>query len=495
MAAAVVAVLAIAGCGSSGSVFGGHASASSPTPQIAVQARPVSRPTPAGFVGLSMEYRGFAAYAGPNPLAVDPVFEQLIRDIAPDQSPVLRIGGDGTDWSWWPVPGVKQPLGIKYSITPAYLGTVRAFAKALNARVIMGINLEADSERIAATEAAAIVGHVGLSAIEALEIGNEPELYSRFGWYRSAAGLEVPGRPPGYDEADYQRDFTAFAAGIPGAPLAGPSSGAVGWLTNLGEFLGAEPRVRLATIHAYPLKHCTPSEVVTAAQLLSDQSSDGLAALVSPYLVVATRHGIPLRVDEMNGISCGGYKGVSNTFASALWLLDTLFAMDKLGVSGVNVHTVPGSTNEILGPGKVDGHWQIVVHPEYYGAVMFAQAAPPGSRILALSAAAPAGVKVWATSSPDGHIRVVVIDKRLAGGASVSLQIPGASGPAKVEQLLAPSLAATGGVTLGGQTFGAATTTGVLSGTPSSRTLAPASGRYVVTLPAPGATMLTFTGS
>ena len=492
-AAVAVAVLAIAGCGGSGT--GSAAGAAQAPAQIAVETTRASAPTPAGFVGLSMEYRGFASYAGSNPLAVDPVFEQLVRDIAPGQSPVLRIGGDGTDWSWWPVPGMTQPPGIKYSITPAYLGTVRAFAKALDAKVIMGINLEANSERIAAAEAAAIISRVGLSSIAGLEIGNEPELYSSFGWYKSVAGLQVPGRPPGYDEADYEHDFTTFAAGIPDAPLAGPSSGAPGWLKNLGEFLGAEPRVRLATIHAYPLKHCRPSELVTTGQLLSDESSAGLAALVAPYLAVAAKHGIPLRIDEINGVSCGGFKGVSNTFASALWLLDTLFEMDKLGVAGVNIHTVPKAINEILGPSEVGGHWQIVVHPEYYGAIMFAQAAAPGSRILALSATPPAGVKVWATSSPGNQIHVVVIDKRLTGGVSVSLQIPGESGPAKVEQLLAPSLAATGGVTLGGQTFGAATTTGLLAGPASNQTLAPSSGRYVVTLPAPGATMLTFPGS
>ncbi len=37
------------------------------------------------------------------------------------------------------------------------------------------------------------------------------------------------------------------------------------------------------------------------------------------------------RVDEMNAITCAGTPGVSDTFASALWVLNALFAMDRAG--------------------------------------------------------------------------------------------------------------------------------------------------------------------
>ncbi len=63
-----------------------------------------TRAIPAGFLGLSLEYSAVSAYAGRDPSAVDPVFEQLIRNLTPGQRPVLRIGGDTTDWSWYPVP-------------------------------------------------------------------------------------------------------------------------------------------------------------------------------------------------------------------------------------------------------------------------------------------------------------------------------------------------------------------------------------------------------
>jgi hypothetical protein len=336
-----------------------------------------------------------------------------------------------------------------------------------------------------------MVDRIGRSSVDALELGNEPELYGSFGWYTSAAGRPVPGRPRDYDPAAFTRDFSSFASQLPDVPLAGPSSGAPTWLAQLGPFLTAEPRVRLVTVHAYPLKHCRKQTVVTIPQLLSDGASHGLAASVAGYVAIASAHHAPLRVDEMNGVSCGGTRGVSDTFASALWVLDALFELARTGVSGVNIHTVPNTINEILGAQLVNGAWRMGVHPEYYGMMMFAQAAPAGSHLLKLATAAPAGVKVWATRAGDGAIHVVVINKRLSRPQFLRLRIAGALGPAEVEQLRAPSIHATGGVTLGGQTFGAQTATGVLAGPAAHPTVTPTSGAYPVTVPAASATMLT----
>ncbi|MGI8506857.1 MAG: glycosyl hydrolase family 79 C-terminal domain-containing protein [Solirubrobacteraceae bacterium] len=458
---------------------------------LTVERATVGNPVPSGFVGLSMEYRGLAAYAGANPRAVDPAFVQLIRDIAPNQRPVLRIGGDSTDWTWYPVAHTRRPPGIRYDLSPNWIGVTRTLARTLDARLIMGLNLEADSRTVAAAEARAFVSGIGRSTIDALEIGNEPELYGSFSWYRTPSGQHVTGRPAGYGFPGFVRDFSSFARSLPEIALAGPSSGSSPFLAQLGTFLRDEPRVRLATLHEYPLKHCVRSTVVTIGQLLSDASSHGLADTVAPLVAVAHSHRVQARVDEMNAVTCGGTSGVSDTFASALWALDTLFEMARVGVDGVNIHTVPNTINELLGPSFTKDGWEVRVHPQYYGLIMFAQAAPPGSELLRIAGTPAVGVKVWATRAPDGHIRVVLINKHLRRAEVLRLQVQSASGPASVEQLRAPSIQSKTGVTLGGQSFGPQTATGLLAGRPQVTLLAPSGNAYVVRVPGASATMLT----
>jgi hypothetical protein len=491
LARIALALLAACAVALAATACGGSKAGAPAKPTFDVTAAPEGHPVPSGFVGLSIEIKSLEQYAGTNPSAVNPVLLHLIEDLAPEQSPVLRLGGDSTDWSWWPVSSVTRPPGVRFTLTPDWLGVARSVATAVRGRLILGVDLEADNPTLAAAEASAMVQRVGRSSVAALELGNEPELYGSFGWYTSAAGKQVPGRPRDYDPAAFERDYSSFAPRLPDVPLAGPSSGAPQWLAKLGSFLDAEPRVGLVTVHAYPLKHCSKSKVITAGQLLANQASRGLAASVAPYVAVAAAHHDPLRVDELNGISCGGFRGVSDTFTSALWVLDALFEMARTGVAGVNIHTVPGTINEIIGPATTTGGGAMRVHPEYYGMMMFAQAAPAGSRLLKLGTAAPAGVKVWATRAKDGVVRVVVINKRLAGSRFLRLRIAGAHGPAAVEQLRAPSIHSTGGVTIGGQTFGTTTSSGVLAGPADHQTVTASGGGYPITVPPASATMLT----
>jgi hypothetical protein len=454
----------------------------------------VGRPIPPGFVGLTTEYRGLEAYAGGNPAALDPVFEQLIRNLAPGQSPVLRIGGDSTDWTWFPVPHMATPGGVRFSLDKNWLNVASTLAKTLDARLLLGLNFEADSGRVAAAEARALTGGIGRSNIAALELGNEPELYAAFPWYKLPNGRQVAGRAATYSYRDFVHDFAGVSSAVPsGSTLAGPSMGAPLWIPLLGQFLNGNRRVGLATVHRYPLKHCSPTTKVTIPEILSNSSSTGLAASVAGAVAASHARGVPLRVDEMSAISCGGVLGLSHSFATGLWSLDALFAMARVGVDGVNVQTAPGSWNELFSVGQSKGAWQATVYPAYYGLMMFAQAAPPGSRLLRLSGAPGAGVNVWATRAPDGSIRVTLINKSTSHPSTVTVRIPAATTTtATLERLQAPSASATQGVTLNGESFGAATRTGVLAG-PSglSYVTAVPGGGYTVTLPAASAALLT----
>jgi hypothetical protein len=446
-----------------------------------------------GFVGLSMEYPTVEDYAGGNPSKLDPVVEQLIRNLAPGQRPILRIGGDTTDWAWAPVAGMARPPWVRFTLTPSWLRVASALTRSLNAIVIPSINLEANSPTVASAEARALLGSIGQKAIVAFEIGNEPELYGSFSWYRTPLGVHVTGRPHSYDFSDYMRDYARVARALPGLPLTGPSTGdGRAWTRPLPRFLAAQPRLRVVVVHRYGLDHCSRDDPLpTIPRLMDSTAQSGVAQSVAiPVSEALARH-VPLRIEELNAVACGGRPGVSNTFASALWALDTLLEAARVGVAGVNIHTRSEGVNSLFSTHLVNGRWLAVVKPEYYGLITFAQNMPAGSRLLRTTPAVKGTrIHIWAARLPDGRIRVMLIDEDPRRGTIIPLRIPAARGAAQMERLLAPSLSATSGATLGGQGLGSVTATGVLR-QPRLVSIKPTLGQYVVTVPAASATVLT----
>jgi hypothetical protein len=447
-----------------------------------------SRPIAAGFLGFSFEYPTVEAYAGRDPAAIDPVLERLIANLTSD--PVIRIGGQSADWSWWPVAGMARPRGVSITLDRRWLRVTRALAQQLGARLILDVNMEANSTRVARAEGRAFDG-IGASSIQALELGNEPELYGIFNWGRSGR----LGRPRTYDFSGAVRDFSRLSAVLPPHPLAGPAMGISGWFKHLGRFLAAEPSVRIATLHRYPLQACylTPADPAypTLRHLFSPRASHGLANSVAPYAALSHRRGVLIRVDEMNSAACRGAPGLSDAFASALWATDALFEMARVGVDGVNIHTLPGSAYQPFSFRRSHRRWQASVHPLYYGLLLFAQSAPQGSRLLQVKGGLPTGLKAWATQASDGAVRVVLINEALARGRDVVVRVPGRDATATLERMLAPSVRSKRGVTLGGQSFGSQTETGLLAGRSGIAQVVPANGAYAVRVPPSSAAMLT----
>jgi hypothetical protein len=460
---------------------------------VTVGSGSVGSPIPAGFVGVSFEQTALETYAGHEATALNPVFEQLIRNLAPQDS-VLRVGGDSTDWSWYPVPGMARPPWVRYVLTPGWMAVAHTLAGALDGRLILGVNFEADNARIADTEANAMVKQIGSNEIDALELGNEPELYGAYNWYRTKSGQGVLGRPAGWSFPLYSQQFGDIARTLPkGVRLAGPSIGGLTWSEPLHSFLAANRRVGLATLHRYPTQRCVSTTHVTAAQLLAESSTDGLAESVAPYVQAARDVGDPLRIDELNAVSCGGEPGLSNSFASSLWALDALFAMARVGVAGVNIHTTPGSVNQLFSFTQSAAGWTGQVSPLYYGLLTFAQAAPAGSHLLQVAGTRSPALRVWAVRTLAGQTHVVLINTAPSGSQTLTLHVAGASGPLTEARLTAAGLGATRGITLGGESFGASTSTGQLTGTPAYTTVTHSragASDYTVTVPAASATVL-----
>jgi len=301
------------------------------------------------------------------------------------------------------------------------------------------------------------------------------------------------GRRAGWSFSDYLHDYASTARAVPKVPLAGPDVGAPGWVAGLGRFLSSQPRVRIATVHRYALG-CIPSKPATIAGILSDRSTRDFGAGLGSAVAAAHAHGLPLRLDEMNTVSCGGQAGVSDTFAAALWALDVQFELASEGFGGVNVHSKVGIANQLFSFRRVDAAWEGHVAPEYYGLLAFAQAAPAGSRLVPVRGVPDGPVHVWATRGPDGSERVVLINMATRGGRTVAVLGGSRDEPATLERLSAPRAGATAGVTLGGRSFGKETTTGTLAGRPRAVSVKRSgSGAYQVWMPAASAAILTLT--
>ncbi|HWE33718.1 MAG TPA: hypothetical protein VG410_09545 [Solirubrobacteraceae bacterium] len=447
------------------------------------------RPVPAialGFTGVSIDYCNITQYADAGP---NPILDQLVLALAP-QGGVIRIGGDQLGQG---CAGDADPL---VNAPPV----IRSVLRQTQSRAILGVDFADGDPYLVPGEVSALIDALDRRHpsrwIEAFEIGNEPDLYQRY-------GVALPWQQTQPSFFQYLQAFTEWAGLIhryardPDVGVAGPSLGRLGipWIHgpfthDFRAFMSGPAEANPITFHEYALLWqvaCPNPGCPTIVNLLTNSASHGLAQQVAPYSAWL-RDPQQVRVDEANSVTGGGVSGVSNTFSSALWMLDTLFEFAQAGVGGVNVHTFP-SAQYALFSGPRPGGW--LVYPEYYGMLAFARAAPFASQLLSVSRppatdAAPP-VKVWAVQTLAGSLHVVAINKDLVP-RTIVLDGPGVpyAKTATISVLRAPptppsptcpvplnvtGLCARSGVTLAGATFGAAdaaggdhTSTGALGG-------------------------------
>jgi hypothetical protein len=473
--------------------------------RLGVTNAPHGRPVPSNFLGLALESTEIPSLAGPTPHSVNPIFARLVKSLDPTGRPNIRIGGQSTDRTWWPVRGMAPPLGVTYDLSSAWAADAHALAQATDAQYLLGINLEANRARVSQVEADQLVQRITSRYIDALEIGNEPNLYTAVPWYRrdgrrflpwySHDGSPVFSRDPSYTPQDYVQEVSRTLKVVPRLPIAGPESGNPLWAGAFDRLVTPRSQVRMLTSHAYGLNQCVtdPASPVypSVPHLVSLTASRGEAVSgLGSDVALAHRNGATYRIDEMGSVTCNGRRGVSDTLASALWVMDALFTLAGDGVDGVNLHTYPNSANGLFDFSSAHGRLSASVHPLYYGTLMFAQAAPAGSRLLRVVSSSQGPLRAWATLAPDHHVRVLLINDSLTSSALAVVQPPVVQGAASLERLRASSAYATSGVTLGGRTFGAASATGVLA-VPVPQSVVPHAGTYAVTLPAGSAALLT----
>jgi Glycosyl hydrolase family 79 C-terminal beta domain len=513
----IVLVLAIMGCSSNKA----HPQASLPLNPGEVVAASIdtehpSLTIPYEFSGFSIEYPDLKNFTGQRVTGLNPIFPQLLNNLGAYKNgwPIVRVGGNSTDESWWNPTLRSRPLGVKNDVTNDTLNNLAGSTATTGSRFILGLNLGQNNPTLATEFAQAALAGLPNGKVDLFELGNEPDIFASHPYYSdSTTGQTVFVRPAGYSFAKYLGEFDTFATALqgisPNVPLGGPvfTTSVYGWMQYFPSFLAAQaPRLKAVTYHRYPLSACNwsaPGSLTdpTITNLLADKSSVIQAQGLVPFVSHASSYGKPLRITEINSVSCGGKAGVSNSFASALWATDVMFNFAQVGVKGVNFHSGTGAaytpfrfSNQLIRTGNNTWGWGPVftatVNPLYYGILLFSQATANGARLLPVNTTTQGNIKVWATLDAQQVVRVVLLNKdtTLGGKARIQLSSPRISGV--LTRLRAPSVNATNGVTLAGQTFDG-TVDGLPLGSYTNEQVKPQNGSYTLDLPPASAALLT----
>lgn len=423
----------------------------------AIQATPVTvtiHPTEAGikvpsdFIGLSCEKKILSrdCFHPKNETLLN-----LCRNLSPA---VLRIGGNEVETTFWSrtdAPAIETMHKNKYMVDPMTIGPaavdhVFEFARASQWRVIYGLNLGTYDPAMAADEADYAL-RAGGQELLALEIGNEPNLYPK--------GPNRPGiRPGSYGYREYKQEFESTADAIvaknPQASITGPAvTKSTNWMPLFMEDF--KNRIVLSTSHVYPLsaKETDPEakRFTSIEKLLGEKFDDDWL----PKLQVSKAAGVPYRIGECNTASSGGKSGVSDAFASTLWVIDFMFDVAENGGDGINLHGGfnPGNYAPVYFDRKSETFAPAAI---YYGLLFFRHAAQ--GQLVRTECKTTANVTAHTTLGDDQKMRVSLINKDLLETVLIRLQTGRAVNKGSVLRLTAPAATATKDITFGGTTVG-----------------------------------------
>ncbi len=460
---------------------------------------------PRAFLGLSTEYATLPLVEQHTVL-----YERVLSElhVPGDGRFVLRIGGDSSDHAIFaPSTDVLPPWA--FPVTPSLVANTVGIIRDLRLRVIIDLNTISTTPRLTGgwVRAAIRAANLPAGSLAAFEIGNEPDIYNPKTFAGNLLAANAPSAlkqagfsparlPKRITAASYARTYGAFARALasaaPDVPLVAPAIALIPrhlpWVSTLLR----RPHRGLAVIsaHLYPYGACSrpgSRTYPTVQKLLSQTATAGMAKTIAPAVALAHEAGYSLRLTEINSVTCGGVKGVSNTFATALWAPDALFELMRAGVEGVNLHARVQSINDPF----FFTSQGLQTHPLLYGMILFKRMLGAHARLVPvqLRSGGALHLKVWAVregANKLNTLNVLLINKGRSSGV-INLHLP-TSGQAFVERLLAPSASSTSGVTLAGQRLD---NQAEWQGKEQLETIKPSRRGYVVRLRGQSAALLT----
>ena len=313
---------------------------------------------------------------------------QLLRNLG---TGVMRFGGNSVDTSFT-------------SITPSALAGLVRLAKATGWSALYSENLGHFTARTVTRDAHRVSAALG-SYLAAFACGNEPDLFPN-------AGL----RSSSYSESDYLDQtsscLAAVRAGAPNSPIEGPDTSGIGWLPG---YAATEPgKLRWLGQHYYPMG-CGlggKSPAAFASAMLSAAQTAKEAAFFSAAARAAAVAYAPLRISETNSACHGGAVGVSDAYASALWVVDYLLTGVEHGVTGFNFHGGLSAVCDGYTPLCQVGYNEYAAQPIYYG-LLFTHLLGSGNLL-------PVTVR---TSDPGDNLAAFALKPTVGGAANTGLRV------------------------------------------------------------------------
>jgi hypothetical protein len=431
---------------------------------------------PNSFLGLSLDYPEVEKAMGTIRKPISSFVNLLNHLRRFNGPPILRVGGDAQDESWFSNTRTQRPDNVRFTINTDLIQSLDAAAQATQSKLILGLNLGADDPSILLNWVEAAQNDFLPEQIFAFELGNEPDNYQKH------IVNNRPLRGKHWDYETYSKQFDHYKEMLTNhfkgrKSLAAPAF-AKAFIPDAPNFIERESMdLQMATLHYYPLNGCdetdsharssTSSSIQT---LLQPSSSKEFFKTFDPVFAISRRLTGPLRIDDVAPVSCDGLPDVRQSFGAALWSLGFMFDFARAGGAGVNFRV-----SSTIGP-------EPKAAPIFYAMMLFAEATQNSSSFIPLQLEGSAAIRAWSVLDKNGMIRTVLVNTSGATG-TVTLKIPHASSAATVVRLTAPSLTSQNGVKFGGQTFDQSKD-GDLLGTRTEESLNSVHELFPVSLPA-----------
>jgi hypothetical protein len=348
---------------------------------------------------------------------------------------VLRVGGGAVDRLLW----TPSSTGNHAQISSTNVKDLAGFLQATGWLCLYAINLATSTPALAAEECSFAASVLG-SNLLGIEIGNEPDEYGVTGNYFAG----------NWSFQDFLSRWDLFRTAVlqanPGIPITGPATGGGNhistWTLPFGQAV-TPSELTLLTQHYYRASGASPTS--TASLLVSPDSQ--LIGDLTALNAGAQQLGLPYRISECNSFSNGGAAGVSDSYASSLWVIDFLFNVALGGATGVNMH---GGGNT---PIADDSGAVIEARPEYYGLLLFTLLGP-GQLLGTQLSAGNVDATAYAVRTASGGLNLMLVNKDPLQNLTLTIQTDRPIETATAQTMTGPNLSATSGVTIQGATVG-----------------------------------------